>query len=105
MALISKKVVEPAVPEKIVEKNTGTICDICGVVTTHSTWSGDETDWSGSAWDHERVSVRTVIGTAYPECGWEEITWFDICPKCFAEKLIPWLQSQGAEPYTTKVDW
>lgn len=30
--------------------------------------------------------------------------FYDICPKCFTEKLMPWLTRQGAEPTVEEVD-
>jgi len=30
---------------------------------------------------------------------------FGIYPKCFTEKLIPWLKEMGAEPIETDWDW
>lgn len=36
--------------------------------------------------------------------GRKERTWFDICPECFRDKLLPWLKSQGAEPTVERIE-
>jgi hypothetical protein len=49
------------------------------------------------------VDVKHHAGKSYPESGSGTDVSFDICGKCFDEKLVPWLYSQGAEPLTE--DW
>ncbi len=40
-----------------------------------------------------------------PDGGWGTQTEVDICPRCFMEKLVPWLKSQGVKVEERKWDW
>ena len=84
----------PAVMQRRLVRQT---CDLCGRV------------WLGN-WDNHRYSVaHTII-----ECrigadimgGSAGKFWqIDLCHTCFVEKLVPWLQSQGAEIEPTDWEW
>lgn len=47
---------------------------------------------------HKTGKQRLGIGSG-------ETVEVDICDKCFDEKLIPWLRTQGAEPHTEEWSW
>lgn len=71
----------PATVEKVHYKTT---CELCGKVIRKEAYSIDE------------VEIKYRKGEIYPEGGfWNDIT-VDICLTCFTEKLVPWLESQGA---------
>jgi hypothetical protein len=72
-------------------------CDLCAK-TSNSKW-GAET------YGVLETEVRCKTGHNYPGDGSGEETTIDICPKCFADKLIPWVKSQGGEPTTKDWDW
>lgn len=82
------------IPEKEVEVVVAVKCDLCSKEFRTS-------NWGGSSFDIERTSVSYESGQVYPEGGSTELISYDICPKCFMNKLVPWLESQGAE-YTLK---
>lgn len=86
------------IPATTREVIVATICDLCG-----KEYSGD--NWDKGSYERHRVDVSYEFGEVYPECGSTETIVYDICPKCFEEKLIPWLKSQGAEYRTEKTDW
>jgi len=69
-------------------------CDLCGKV-------GKDGDWETSAWgvaeSEIEIEVRYKDGSSYPEGGSGQKYNVDICPDCFREKLIPWLESQGCK--------
>lgn len=67
---------------------TRIICDICGVSN-----EGDE--WGSGEFDVAETEVICRTGEAYPETGNGEQYELDICPKCFKEKLVPWVESHG----------
>jgi len=50
-----------------------------------------------------RVYVKHREGENYPEGGSGTEVEVDICPKCFKEKLLPWLESQGVK--VERKDW
>lgn len=69
-------------------------CDLCGMeIKLEEEYTVNE------------VEVRHKVGSNYPEGGSGEETSVDMCGKCFDEKLIPWLISQGAKPNTEDWDW
>ena len=75
-------------------------CDLCGEVAK----SGN---WESSVWDvaesEIEIEVRYKVGREDMECSFGKKFNVDICPECFREKLIPWLQSQGCK--TKFEDW
>lgn len=85
-----KSINVPASSMDVVEKVT---CDLCA----------DEIESKQFITDEAVVSHRK--GTSAPEGGDIEETSVDICSKCFQEKLVPWLVSQGATPRTTEESW
>lgn len=86
-----KTIEVPATTREIVDFVT---CDICGEKINRS-----------DGYEVNEIEVRHKTGTSYPECGSGEETSVDMCGKCFDEKLVPWLRSQGAEPRTEEWDW
>ena len=44
-------------------------------------------------------------GSNYPEGGSGEETTIDICPDCFKDKLIPWVESFGGKPTVKEWNW
>lgn len=85
--MLNMKTVDvPATTKEVVESVT---CDICGAETNKPGYDIDET------------TINYRYGERYPEGGsWSEVV-VDLCGKCFEEKLIPWLKSQGATPRET----
>ena len=69
-------------------------CDLCGakIANNHN-------------YEVHEVEVRHKTGVSYPDGGSGEETSVDMCGKCFDEKLVPWLRSQGAEPQSKDWDW
>jgi len=71
-------------------------CDICG-------YDGKDGDWKENTYDVRETQVSLRTGTSYPDGGSGVEYEVDLCPKCFAERLIPWLESQGAA--VRKTEW
>ena len=89
---------EPKTYHTLVE----TTCDLCGTVAKHGEWNSgyyeiDETEIE--------VTVSQKDGSNYPGGGWGEEYKIDMCPKCFKDRLVPWLISQGAKIEPVKWDW
>lgn len=71
-----------------------TTCDLCnGEVGSRDNYRTDE------------VTVKYREGKTYPECGSGTETEFDICHKCFKDKLVPMLKAAGANPTVTELDY
>lgn len=68
-------------------------CELCEAVSV------DEHDWK-NGYDVGQVEVKLRVGNVFPEGDFTETTVLDICPGCFASKLIPWFESQGGKPRT-----
>ena len=71
-----------------------TVCDLCGKVAKHGNW--ETTGWDMNETEVE-VKIRQKDGKQYPDGGWGTKIVVDLCPICFKNKLIPWLESEGAE--------
>lgn len=62
-------------------------CELCRKTTKY--------EWKMGDYNLVEVEVRLKTGTSYPEGGMGEEINIDICPSCFENKLVPWVQSQG----------
>jgi len=74
-------------------------CDLCGAVA-HSI-----DDWSTRGYGIDEITISQKDGDSYPEGGSGTEYNVDMCPKCFKEKLIPWLESQGCKAKRKSWDW
>ena len=72
-------------------------CDLCRKTTTKH-------DWATGFYEVAETTVESKEGTSYPDGGSGTLYDVDICPDCFRDKLIPWLQSQGAAVRETEWD-
>lgn len=90
-----KKIPVPATLRDVLEYEE---CDICKKRTDGRGWK----EHSYSVVDID-ISMRT--GDEYPSGGSGDVISFDVCPDCFENKLIPWMQAQGAEPTIKEWDW
>lgn len=79
----------PARKEKILVKRA---CDLCGKGGKHS--------WDGGVYEESNTTIKVSVchkqGYSYPEGGSGDGIDIDLCPSCFRNKLVPWLQEQGA---------
>ena len=77
-------------------------CDICGKVAKGGTWVSSE-------WEVNEVKIGVTLhtkeGQHYPETAWGTEYNVDLCPTCFADKLLPWLKSQGAQLQPIEYQW
>lgn len=81
---------ERLVPTRVITKVT---CDLCGK------------DCREAEFEVNRVEVEHSYGEAYPDGGTTTKVEFDLCGACFTEKLRPFLESLGARPRVTEVDY
>lgn len=101
---VRELVTTPPKPAVTVEKVTHCLCDLCGVKGEPS-YDG-EVEWENKI-DHDEVKTWVALakGYSYPDGGsWERLT-FHICPTCFRDKLVPWVEGQGAKRTTTQNDY
>jgi len=68
-------------------------CDLCGREAKKGHW--DSSIYSVNETDIE-VTIKQKEGDTYPESGSGTEIIVDLCPTCFKERLVPWLNSQGA---------
>ena len=92
--------IKKVVPAKEVEEHTKTTCDLCGKEAMRG-------DWESSSYEVNEteieVTVRQKDGRCYPSGGGGTQYQVDMCPDCFKNKLIPWLESQGCK--AEQKDW
>jgi hypothetical protein len=78
-------------------------CDLCGRD------GNPHTDWELSSYDVNETVVKIEVfqktGESCSDGGSGEAIQVDICPWCFRDKLIPWLESQGAKIQKRNWDW
>lgn len=55
-------------------------------------------------YDVNEVTIELEEGSHYPEGKFTETSSVDMCPDCFKGKLVPWLESCGAEITVTESD-
>lgn len=72
-------------------------CDLC-----HKT---SKTLWTNGSFDATATEIIMKTGSSYPEGGSGTETEIDICPTCFVEKLIPWVETHGGTPTTKEWEW
>lgn len=84
----------PAIPATTKEELVYIDCDICHETIKH-----------GNMFDVDEIKVEHKLGVCYPETSNGQTLSFDICEKCFNQKLIPWLESQGAKPTIEEWDY
>jgi len=96
---ISKKIEQTINKEEV-------YCDICGNKASMASFA--DASWNVDPRDYRFTETTKIIlkeGEQYIEGGYYEEIAIDICPKCFKEKLIPWLKSQGVKIQKREVDY
>lgn len=68
-------------------------CDLCGAKGLSDPFGSD---WAKKQYEVATTNISYEVGDRYPECGGTIIHSVDLCPTCFMERLVPWLESQGA---------
>ena len=95
--------------QKIVERTATTIhCDICGCPgETQYNGTTYEVNWHNpmEPYRKDRTIIELEEIESFPEGGTTEYTFFDICPMCFKDVLIPLMATHGAEPNVKEIEW
>ncbi len=92
---IYKTKVIPAVPETTREVESHRACDICGKEQHPDGVWPEKYALRDGAFGVLDTEVSIEEGTNYPgDYDVSEIE-YDICPTCFKEKLIPWIESHA----------
>lgn len=102
MEIKSKRII-PAIPETEIEEVDYVICDLCKQSKGKFTYTSDSVSWRSDKVSETIISFEH--GWNFPEGGETTTETFHICDKCFESKLVPWLQSQSAEPTLEVNDW
>ena len=77
-------------------------CDVCKRKALTDDWQGLDFP-SDSGFQVNDVTVELREGKHYPEGGFGTKLSVDMCPDCFKDKLIIWLQEQGVQ--VMEEDW
>lgn len=86
---IMKQVV---VPQRVDTRLDYTICDLCKQPIVQERYIEDS------------VKILWRKGAAYPDYYSVTETSVDMCGACFKNKMLPWLESQGATPTVIEID-
>lgn len=65
-------------------------CDICGKTSSRDNWALDD-------YEINEVTVKIKQGEIYDGYGDGKEMEIDICPDCFKNKLIPFIESFGTK--------
>jgi len=82
------------VPAHEVTEFVSCTCDLCGAKTTSFTSAG-EVNWIGDPFNYHFVTVQQQKGTMYPSDNFSRVWSYHLCPTCYRDKLVPFLESQG----------
>lgn len=90
------------IPSKETNVLVETCCDLCGKIAKNGDWDSstymiNETEIS--------VSIHNKEGTTYPDAGWGTKINVDICPDCFKNVLVPFLNEKGANIQLTEWEY
>lgn len=95
-----EKYIVPAQAERVELRETVLICDLCGAESHH------RDNWSDEPYSFAEVEINSNYGDRYPNMeGYKTEVFFDLCPNCFDNVLVPFLKSKGAEPQEKTTDW
>ena len=101
-----KEVIKPAVPETTQQVFSEGSCDICGKVSTEYDSFNSCFNWSEESYYHKKmVQIFLENRYNYIDSGSSQKEFFEICPDCFENKVVPFLESLGAKKYTEERDW
>jgi hypothetical protein len=79
-------------------------CNFCGVEARSYHHAGDAPEWPvKKSFEVNETSIFMKTGDSYPETGSGTFKELHVCPTCFAEKVIPALESLGVK--FDEVDW
>ena len=73
-------------------------CDLCGLITRSE-------DWSSENYAVAQTEIRCRIGSDYPDGGMGTEITIDLCPKCFKDKLVTYLKTEGVTVIEKEWDW
>lgn len=94
-----KKTKKVIVPESVSEEQVAIICDVCGDESPASYC------WAKGSYESKEVEVVYVSRSGPIGYGSSDILSFDLCPNCFCDKLVPFLESLGAKPNKSSIDY
>lgn len=77
------------IPQHEIEELVGVTCDFCGAKGKH--------EWNSSSYTTDETEISVEIshnqGENYPSGRIGDKFTCDMCPRCFRDKLVPFLQS------------
>ncbi len=90
------------IPESKRDELDKLICDICKKEAKYPNH-----DWAEQNLGHKTLKTEISLEDSnyFPDGGFGEVIKFDICPECFKNKLIPFIESFGAIPTFKEIDY
>jgi len=108
--ILQEKHIIPAIPAREVLREKSAQCDICKLEIKYRRPLDPEgsIEWRQDEYDTARTAIFLQFkssGYGYDGGGDLNRTEYHVCPKCFMEKVEPFLQSLGAQPTKVEYDW
>lgn len=103
MSYIYKTITYPPTPAKTITKVDHILCDVCKEATGFESYT-KEIDWSPSSNSISTSALYMTTGWSTYDGGNEEKTSYHICPDCFEEQVVPFLNNI-ATTYKVEKDW
>lgn len=66
-------------------------CDIC------DTKANSELNWERTPFGWDETEITRTHGLCYPDGDFMKRISLDMCPSCWCEKFVPWVESQGGK--------
>jgi hypothetical protein len=80
------------------ETTESVTCDLCKKVFTTAQPNGHVVEWCNGYGTQEETGIVFAEGSAWPGDVFITYKYWHVCPTCFRDKLIPWLESFDAKP-------
>lgn len=93
---------EKKIPAKAVIECIGRKCDLCGKMGLDG-WNGGSLHVENET--EINITIKQREGWSCSDGGSGTEYEIDMCPKCFKDRLIPWLKSEGAQIDEKKWEW
>jgi hypothetical protein len=89
---------ERTVPEHVTTELRAIRCELCGKEAANG-------DWSAKTYDVAVVTVSMEVGEDFGGSGSIKRTSYELCLDCFRNRLMDWIEGQGAHRTVEELSW
>jgi len=96
--------------DRVIPEHTNRVCvdrtcDLCGTKSKNRTGDWKAEEYYGNNDTEISIKIKYREGENYPDFGCGTQIEIDLCPKCFKERFVEWLKSEGAKIDYEEWDW